>query len=333
MADRKEAPAAKAGSKAAKSTKPKTAGSKNTTGKGYTAPTKSETITETHTSYRDRFLAWPIWVKIVAVVTILILISLLVWGCWAIWFNHPAGSSGRPDGTAANAVSQPDGVVEPAISTGVTSWTSWGKYSLNNSDMESSMLEAHSAKYHQYYAEMVQGEKQGKSYAKMFPKGTRFINCDYNVVNDGRYVFFWDTLKKDTWFLCFPDGEPAVKMTCGNTVIFRESEAKKPGKPGTPPPTTVTKCPPAPPGFSPRTPDGGSKVFQSPQAGQETAKAADPAKSLVRGVPEAIAADQTAKSGSTQSTQKGAVSLTPPPANTPADDGKGNVTVGTVSGL
>jgi len=130
------------------------------------------------------------------------------------------GSTGQPDGTAARALMEATGTVDPAVEKGVTSWTSWGKASLKNRDMEASMIEAHGEKYHRYYAQMVADEKKGKSFKRLYPKGTRFINCDYNVKNDGKYTFFWDTLKKDTWFLVFPDGTPAVKTACGNTIII-----------------------------------------------------------------------------------------------------------------
>jgi hypothetical protein len=196
--------------------------SKATTAKADVAKkTKGETALAASPSLRDRFLAWPMWLRITALVVVaLIIIGLIWWLVAAIWPNRPTGSSGTPDGTAANALSEATGTVEPAVVKGVTSWTTWGKASLTNSDMEASMIEAHKVKYHKYYALMLEGEKKGKSYKKLFKKGTRFINCDYNVVNDGHYTFFWDTLDKDTWMLTFPDGTPAVKMTCGNTVIF-----------------------------------------------------------------------------------------------------------------
>lgn len=166
---------------------------------------------------------------------IILLILLLVGGVYAYNETRNAkavvGSSGSPDGTAAKALDHSDGPVDPAVPKGVKSWTSWGQKSLQNRDMEASMLEAHGEKYHKYYAEMVAAEKKGKTFTRVYPAGTRFINCDYNVKDDGKYVFFWDTLKEDTTMLVFPDGTPAVKTTCGNTVIIPASQAAKPPAP------------------------------------------------------------------------------------------------------
>jgi len=185
--------------------------------------TNGSTTEETTPWYKSRAAVF---------ISLLVLAALLIWGVSSFSNRSDAtGSSGTPDGTAANALKDATGTVDPAVDKGVTSWTSWGKASLKNIDMESSMLEAHEVKYHKYYAQMVTDEKKGKTYKKLFPKGTRFINCDYNVKNDGKYVFFWDTLKKDTWFLVFPDGTPAVKTACGNTVILPKGVkpvAKKP---------------------------------------------------------------------------------------------------------
>jgi|GEM_PF-1984755 len=182
---------------------------------------------------RSVFVNPLVWV--IALLAVLLLGGGTYWGVtYQGDTNKVEKVAKKPDGTAQNALNKSDGPVNPAVDKGVTSWTDWGTHSLKNSDMESSMLEAHAAKYHKYYAVMVANEKKGVSYRKWYPKGTKFVNCDYNRKNDGLYVFFTDTLKEGTWFLCFPDGTPAVKTACGNTVIIpvgkvtRKPVVKKP---------------------------------------------------------------------------------------------------------
>lgn len=127
--------------------------------------------------------------------------------------------------------------------------------------------------------------------------------------------------------ITFGGKEKTVKNNCVNRQVKtcpRDVIVEKPKR---------EKCPPAPPGFNPRTPDGGSKVFQPPQDNQDPAKATDPAPDLVRGVPDTIAEDQQDHSGTTEPTPHGTISDDPPPAGPPADDGASDVTSGTVPGL
>lgn len=165
-------------------------------------------------------------------------------------------------------------------------------------------------------------EKSGYVLKVKVPKGTVLTNTG---LQNGFQVYPGFVLKTDREALTTPDGKPQVLTHCGNPIGRPTKEAEKPT-----PPKKVEKCPPAAPGFTPRTPTGGSKVFQQPQENQTAARASDPATAIVRGIPDAIQADQTARSGTVVPTPSGAVSPVPPPAGTPVDDGAGDVTSGTV---
>lgn len=297
------------------------AGSKSTT----------KVIPETPVGYRDRFLARPMWLRIATLVVVgLIIIGLLCWAIAGIFFTRtPAFNQVENVPSRTSSEVQVDG--DPFAALGIHSATEFIVVATKNPSLWDALKMVRPDMTRYDVADLAAAEQANNPspWIATVPAGTPIGNTGINGKGHAYSVSGYRVRKGDNTFLVDKNGDIWLKVSCGNPVAPRAYRTPK----TPPPPPTTTRCPPAPPGFNPRTPDGGSKVFQPPQENGATARATNPAPGIVSGVPDAIAKDQTAKSGSTRPTPHGAVNPNPPPAGPPADDGAGDVTNGTVPGL
>jgi len=298
------------------------------------AGSTTKAVPKTPMGYRERFLAWPMWLRITTFVVVgLIIIGLLCWLITGIFFTRtPVFDQVENVPSRTTSEVQVDG--DPFAALGIHSATEFIVMATKNPSLWDALKLVRPDMTRYDVAGLAAAEQEDKPspWIATVPAGTPIGNTGINGKGHAYSVSGYRVRKGDNTFLVDKNGNIWLKVSCGNPVApSAPSEAKKPKKPKKPKKTE--KCPPAPPGFNPRTPDGGSKVFQPPQDDQERAKATDPAPGIVPGVPDAIADDQQDNAGSTNPTPHGTISDDPPPAGPPTDDGAGDVTSGTVPGL